>query len=91
MYRINIHLVSEDGVGGIKNYEDFEFAIIPKVGQWLLLLDETRDEGEKEQIYEVVKISLPLHHGGTVAEIYVKHLGDRVSAEDTLFHQHPTS
>ena len=90
VYLLNIYLVTKNEVGGINGYEDFEFALVPKVGQWLLLLDDSRDESEKEQIYEVIKVSLPLHHGGTVVEIYVTHLGDRHLAESALSHQCPT-
>ena len=90
VYLLNIYLVTKNEVGGINGYEDFEFALVPKVGQWLLLLDDSRDESEKEQIYEVIKVSLPLNRGGTVVEIYVTHLGDRHLAESALSHQCPT-
>ena len=48
VHLLNIYLVTKNEVGGINGYEDFEFALVPKVDQWLLLLDESRNEGEKE-------------------------------------------
>lgn len=83
MYCLTIYKVTDDGIGGVAGYQNFEYSVLPKVGQWLVLPNK---DGDLEYVYKVVQIAIPLRNkGGNDVEIYVVPFESRDEAEDDLY------
>lgn len=88
MYCLTIYELIDGCISGVVEYENFEYSIVPKVGQWIVLPNK---DGEQESVYKVVQIAIPLRNiGGNHAEIYVVRFENNGEVEDILCRLHQT-
>ena len=88
MFCLTIYELIDGCISGVYGYQDFEYSIVPKVGQWIVLPNK---DGDLESVYKVVQIAIPLRNiGGNHAEIYVVRFENNGEAEDILCRLHQT-
>lgn len=83
MYSLNVFEITDKSIHGIEGYEEFEYSVVPKVGQWLSLPNK---DGDNEDLFKVIQIVIPLRASrGNLVEIYVVRFEDERQAYDSLY------
>ncbi|OJU95092.1 MAG: hypothetical protein BGO19_02395 [Acinetobacter sp. 38-8] len=83
MYILRIFEVTENSIGGIEGYDEFEHGLIPEKGQWITLPNADADE---EVTYRVLQVVIPLRSScENIVEIYTVRIQENGQFDDALY------
>lgn len=83
MYLLSVFEITDELIHGVDGYEEFEYSVIPEVGQWLSLPNK---DGDEEHIFKVTQVIIPLRQvGGNLVEIYTVRFEDNRQAYDAMY------